>query len=682
MQQRPIKLPKGELFRIRLDVSPSDSSCNYIASQLTEAVKNAPSDVVPFIDFYPQKLWSGDSRRNICAPIGVAGAKDQLQFLLGMYSDGSYEPSHALLAGATGSGKSYSLHAIILSLALQYSPQELEFYLLDYKEGVEFQTYITPDEDGLSEDLNSDKALPHARVIAIESDPEFGLSVLKKVIAEIESRSQLFKSVGVSGIEAYRNKTEKTLPRLLIAIDEYQQIYIEADSRLCDRLNDAFETIAKQGRSFGVHLLLCSQSPRITDFRERIYEQMAVRMAMKMARSTIDKIMADNNTKVVDSLDRAGRLAYNDKLGEKDYNLIGQVAFVNLEARRAAMNAILEESQQSSLARSTQTFIFNGIRNARLQDNTELLKLFQCNRWMDFKEINQSVLQERRWTSLEQPCATWVGESMRIGRHVRLVLKRRSRCNLAIIGGSEYEIFGILGSLLLGLVYACPPEQISFQIIDLSLSEEEDLPVLDNFTRHFKDIFQVNFGKRFITANDDRNTVKADVVWQLVCEEFSKRVQMRSENPDMLDFGKTVFFIFALGSLSQMDRFRPVAGRIGDEMSPDAKKLLEIVSQGPELGIKVVLWLGDVKSLQTLFANNRSALSNFDHRICLRLNDRDSQDFLGENIAKHLKDTQAYYNDISTPDIPEKFRTYAHLSDQEIEKYAQNLKTRKSRKTE
>jgi HSP90 family molecular chaperone len=64
---------------------------------------------------------------------------------------------HALIAGKTGSGKSTLLHALITNLALWYSPDEVEFYLVDFKKGVEFKTYAT-------------HRLPHARVVAVESD--------------------------------------------------------------------------------------------------------------------------------------------------------------------------------------------------------------------------------------------------------------------------------------------------------------------------------------------------------------------------------------------------------------------------------------------------------------------------------------------------------------------------------
>src|SRR5438045_3885018 len=90
---------------------------------------------------------------------------------------------HALIAGKTGSGKSTLLHALITNLTMWYSPDEVEFFLIDFKKGVEFKTYAT-------------HQLPHARAIAVESDREFGLSVLQRLDAELGQRGGLFRKLG------------------------------------------------------------------------------------------------------------------------------------------------------------------------------------------------------------------------------------------------------------------------------------------------------------------------------------------------------------------------------------------------------------------------------------------------------------------------------------------------------
>ena len=95
-------------------------------------------------------------------PIGRSGAT-KFQYL----EIGKGTRQHALIAGKTGSGKSTLFHIIITNLALWCSPEQVEFYLVDFKKGVEFKCY-------------ANRHLPHARVVAIESDRAFGLSVFQR----------------------------------------------------------------------------------------------------------------------------------------------------------------------------------------------------------------------------------------------------------------------------------------------------------------------------------------------------------------------------------------------------------------------------------------------------------------------------------------------------------------------
>src|SRR5206468_1050317 len=132
------------------------------------------------------QVWSRSASTELQVPVGRMGAT-RLQML----RLGRGVAQHALIAGKTGSGKSTLLHALITNLALWYSPAEVEFYLVDFKKGVEFKTYATHN-------------LPHARAIAVESDREFGLSVLQRLDAELTRRGEMYRTLGVQDLAAYR----------------------------------------------------------------------------------------------------------------------------------------------------------------------------------------------------------------------------------------------------------------------------------------------------------------------------------------------------------------------------------------------------------------------------------------------------------------------------------------------
>ena len=88
-----------------------------------------------------------------------------------------------MIGGRSGSGKSNLVNIIIQNLVYFYSPEEIELYLLDYKEGVEFNSYTNP-------------MLNHASLIAVNSNVSYGVTFLEYIIEEKDRRSELFKKVG------------------------------------------------------------------------------------------------------------------------------------------------------------------------------------------------------------------------------------------------------------------------------------------------------------------------------------------------------------------------------------------------------------------------------------------------------------------------------------------------------
>ena len=106
---------------------------------------------------------------------------------------------HVLLAGRTGSGKSTLMHALITNLALNYSPDEIDLYLIDFKKGVEFKVYATHE-------------LPHASVVAIESEREFGISVLQRLDAELRRACRPVPRGGRAGHQRLSQRPRDSAP--------------------------------------------------------------------------------------------------------------------------------------------------------------------------------------------------------------------------------------------------------------------------------------------------------------------------------------------------------------------------------------------------------------------------------------------------------------------------------------
>lgn len=161
-------------------------------------------------------------------------------------SDKNHGP-HGLIAGTTGAGKSVLLQAFILSLAINYSPTEVQFILIDYKGG------------GTSEDF---RTLPHAAGIIDSLQGERMIfRALASIKGEILRREEIFKRVGVNNIDDYmkffnNDASEEPLGHLIIIVDEFAELKKEQPDFMRELVS-----AARVGRSLGMHLVLATQKP-------------------------------------------------------------------------------------------------------------------------------------------------------------------------------------------------------------------------------------------------------------------------------------------------------------------------------------------------------------------------------------------------------------------------------------
>ena len=153
---------------------------------------------------------------------------------------------HGLIAGTTGSGKSELLQTYLLSLVIQFSPQDVNFFVIDYKGG------------GTG---NAVRNFPHcAGVISNLSGGQIRRAMLA-ISSENKRRQRIFSQYEVNHIDAYmqlyrEGKATSALPHLLIVIDEFAELKKEEPEFMQEVIS-----LAQVGRSLGVHLLLATQKP-------------------------------------------------------------------------------------------------------------------------------------------------------------------------------------------------------------------------------------------------------------------------------------------------------------------------------------------------------------------------------------------------------------------------------------
>ena len=153
------------------------------------------------------------------------------------------------------------------------------------------------------------------RAIAVESDREFGLSVLQRLDMELTRRGEIFRKLGVQDLASYRD-TPGTgpMPRTLLIIDEFQEFFSE-DDKLAQDASLLIDRLVRQGRAFGVHVFLGSQTIAGSGGLSRATQgQMAVRIALQTSEADSQMILGDGNS-AARLLSRPGEAIYNDAGG-------------------------------------------------------------------------------------------------------------------------------------------------------------------------------------------------------------------------------------------------------------------------------------------------------------------------------------------------------------------------------
>jgi hypothetical protein len=239
----------------------------------------------------------GLQESGIRIPIGKKG-REIHYFTLG-HGSNNY---HALVGGQTGWGKTVLLHAIIIRSMERYAPEELELWLMDYKEGTEFSAY---------------QGHPNVAYLSVENSVDQGIEILERLQGVIAERGERFKAENVSELTRFNEKSGQKLPRILLIIDEFQKLL--ENYKVSTRVNALLEDVAKRGRSFGIHLLLCTQSLKNSKLEQTTRNQLGLRIVFKLHKSECGGFF-DYNNEAPAALTQKGEAIYNTDNGQPNAN--------------------------------------------------------------------------------------------------------------------------------------------------------------------------------------------------------------------------------------------------------------------------------------------------------------------------------------------------------------------------
>ena len=262
----------------RLDHFPVDYDKERIARTLAplnhlQNLKSSIPDSVTFMEMYGAETfedlqvssrWEKNAPyKSLAVPIGLRGQGDLVQLNLHEKAHGP----HGLIAGTTGSGKSETIQSYILSLAVNFHPHDVAFLLIDYKGG------------GMA---NLFKNLPHLLGTITNLDGAQSMRALASINAEIHRRERLFREFEVNHINQYQKKfkngeAKEPLPHLFLISDEFAELKANQPDFIKELVS-----IARVGRSLGVHLILATQKPSgVVD--DQIWSNSRFKIALKVA---------------------------------------------------------------------------------------------------------------------------------------------------------------------------------------------------------------------------------------------------------------------------------------------------------------------------------------------------------------------------------------------------------------
>jgi S-DNA-T family DNA segregation ATPase FtsK/SpoIIIE len=223
----------------------------------------------------PNKDFNIVALRRILEEVEFTAAESKLTFALGRDVAGTAKAvdlakmPHLLIAGATGSGKSVMVNALITSLLCKATPDDVRMILMDLKR-VELASY---------------NGLPHLLVPVI-TEPERAKAALKWAVNEMEGRYRRFAGATARNIKGYnetRVDPDDRMPYIVIIVDELADLMMREGKNV----EDAIVRLAQKARATGIHMVLATQRPSVNVVTGLIKANFPSRIAFAMA-SQID----------------------------------------------------------------------------------------------------------------------------------------------------------------------------------------------------------------------------------------------------------------------------------------------------------------------------------------------------------------------------------------------------------
>jgi hypothetical protein len=431
-------------------------------------------------------------------------------------------------------------------------------------------------------------------------------------------------------------------------VDEFQEFFVE-DDRYSQTAALLLDRLVRQGRAFGIHVLLGSQTlGGAYSLARTTIGQMAVRIALQCSDTDAHLILSENNT-AARLLTRPGEAIYNDANGMLEGNNPFQVAWLDDNQRDAFLERIQSMSIESGRPRN-EAIVFEGNIPADPSRNVELCEL-----------IESAASHRETGHQAELNPRAWLGDAVAITGPTRVTFSRRSGANLLLVGPDEVATRGILQTAFIALAAqsrhvsdaepsegapaAAPQLYVLREDPDLEVSASED-------ATRWSSLLQIL--RKQVTVSGPDSAAK---VLEEIAAEVARRRQDRTAAP-------SVFLV-----IDDLSRFRDLRkseddfgfGKSSHDKGPSPGTMFaEILREGPAVGVHVLVWCDSYNNVDRWF--NRQSLREFEMRVVLQMSAADSSHLIDSPAASRLGTNRALFYSDERGTI-EKFRPYGLPAD-------------------
>ena len=434
----------------------------------------------------------------------------------------------------------------------------------------------------------------------------------------------MFKRLNVDNVEDYRKESGETLPRILLIIDEFHVLFSKDSSDVMSKNSAAYlEQIIRQGRAFGIHIILASQTmTNIGGINNGVWGQVGVRIALKCPKSDAKFVLGSDNDGVdLLSADNPGQAVYNSDCGNVIANTIFRVAYIEQHDQDEYLQYISTNSQKFGYP-----------------DTRVMLSNVEDNIYNPF----QKFARGERVAFVEN--SILIGESLKLINNMRMTFKNKNSSNMLVVGNDEQKArilftFAALSMALHKLSIngnACPktPDVYLFDYAPLEDFYEKDILIeLSKMLPHY--IKYIPFDE----AND---------VMRELYEEFLQREKGQSEIIDsyMLVYGLQRARDLRSNNVYQtkntLDDFDEFGGSPTQQLTAKPHEMfMNLLQRGATVGINALVWEDNFKVFMAHYAN---MLSNFDMRVAFTMSDEDSINFIEEPNGSKIGENGAVYS--------------------------------------